>query len=290
MTGEHREGTLAAADGVALAWQAWSPSGPTLAAVGLIHGGAEHGGRYPALVSALRERGCAVYALDLRGHGRSGGRRGHVDRFSDYMSDLETFFEFVRSETGEVPTFVLGYSLGGTTGASYALTAQDRLAGVIMAGPALAIGEDASKLQFAVARTISALAPRLPLFKMKPEEMMSDPDAVRDYRADPLVFHGRFDARLLAELLEVMRAFPERVGQLELPLLVIHGGADVTADPQGSRIAIESAGSEDKTLRVYEGLRHDVFNEPDRELVSGEVADWIGARIGRKTETEVTPA
>jgi len=279
MSGEHREGTLAARDGVALAWQAWSPVGRTVAAIGLIHGGAEHGGRYPALVSALLERGCAIYALDLRGHGRSGGRRGHIDRFSDYMSDLETFFSFVRSETGEVPTFVLGYSLGATTGASYALTAQERLAGLIMAGPALAIGEDASKLQFAIARTISALAPRMPLFKMNPEEMMSDPDVVRDYRNDPLVFHGRFDARLLAELLEVMRAFPERVGELELPLLIVHGGADVTADPKGSRTAIDSAGTEDKTLRIFDGLRHDVFNEPERETVCGAVADWVQARI-----------
>jgi alpha-beta hydrolase superfamily lysophospholipase len=290
MSGEHREGTLTADDGVALAWQAWFPTGKPEAAVGLIHGGAEHGGRYPALVSALTERGCAVYALDLRGHGRSGGRCGHVDRFSDYMSDLETFFGFVRSETGEIPIFVLGYSLGGTTSSSYALTAQEQFAGVIMVGPALAIGESASKLQFAIARTISALAPRLPLFKMKPEEMMSDPEAVRAYREDPLVFHGRFDARLLAELLEVMRAFPDRIGELELPLLVVHGGADVTADPEGSRIAIESAGSEDKTLRVYDGLRHDVFNEPDRDTVCREVADWIAARVATPSSPEVARA
>jgi alpha-beta hydrolase superfamily lysophospholipase len=275
----HREGTVASTDGVLLSWQAWLPAGDALASIALVHGGAEHGGRYGHLVSHLVAREYAVYALDLRGHGRSHGRRGTVRHFSDYLHDLDALRRLMSDQGAVSPTFLIGYSLGGLVCASYALDHQDELAGVILAGPALGVGEGVSPLQFRLARMLAAVAPRLPLFKMNPAAMMRDPAAVRAYRADPLVMHGRFDARLIAEFVGAMRRFPDRIGELRIPLLVLHGAGDLTAHPSGSTMAVERAGSDDKTLHLYEGMRHDIFNEPGHERVCADVSTWLETRI-----------
>lgn len=269
----HREGGAAAADGTALYWQAWQPSRAPLATVWLVHGGAEHGGRYSDLVSALLDAGCAVWAPDLRGHGRSGGRRGSIGRFSDYVGDLDAVVR--ASDAPRDDVFVLGYSLGAIVGASWALERQDELAGVIMAAPALGPGAGVSRTQFAVAGILSAVAPRLPLFKQDPESMTQDPEVVRSYNGDPLIHHGRFDARVIGELVATMGAFPERVGDLDLPLLVLHGTADVTADPARSRLALERAGSAAKTLKLYDGMRHDLFHEPGHDRVTTDITTWL---------------
>jgi alpha-beta hydrolase superfamily lysophospholipase len=275
----HREGTVAGTDGVLLSWQAWLPAGEPVASIALLHGGAEHGGRYGRLVAHLVAREYAVYAVDLRGHGRSQGRRGTVRQFSDYVGDLGALRRLMSDQGAVSPTFLIGYSLGGLVCASYALDHQDELAGVILAGPALGVGDGVSPLQFRLARLLAAVAPRLPLFRMDPAPMMQDPAAVRAYRADPLVMHGRFDARLIAEFVGAMRRFPERIGELQIPLLVLHGAADVTADPRGSTMTVELAGSDDKTLNLYEGMRHDIFNEPGHERVCADVSTWLETRI-----------
>ncbi|HWF56120.1 MAG TPA: lysophospholipase [Solirubrobacteraceae bacterium] len=277
----HRDGELSAADGVRLRWQAWLPEREPAATVLLLHGGAEHGGRYPHLVSRLVGEGYAVYAPDLRGHGRSGGRRGSVTRFSDYTDDVAIVVDALALGP---PLFVLGYSLGGLVGAMHALDHQDELAGVILAGPALGVGDGVSPLQFRLARTLAALTPRLPVFRMDPPSMMRDPAVVREYEADPLVFHRRFDAGLIGQFVTAMAEYPDRITALTLPLLVLHGDADVTANPAGSRMTIERAASADKTLRTYAGVTHDIFNDPDRDRAIDDVTAWL------RTRTRTRPA
>jgi alpha-beta hydrolase superfamily lysophospholipase len=274
-----REGSTEAGDGTQLYWQAWLPPEPTLATVWLVHGGAEHGGRYAELVDSLLGAGCAVYAPDLRGHGRSGGRRGSIRRFSDYVGDLDATVRAAGAPTDNV--FVLGYSLGAIVGASYALECHERLAGVIMAAPALGPGAGVSRTQFALAGVLSAVAPRLPLFRQDPSSMMQDPDVVRAYRADPLVHQGRFNARVIGELVTTMGDFPARIAGLQPPLLVLHGADDVTADPERSRLAVERAGSADKTLNVYDGMRHDLFHEPGRARVIEDTTTWLESQCPR---------
>ncbi|MHB8693905.1 MAG: alpha/beta hydrolase, partial [Solirubrobacteraceae bacterium] len=160
----HREGTLTGADGVLLSWQAWLPTGAGEARVVLLHGGADHGGRYPHLVSQLVGRGVEVQGLDLRGHGRSGGRRGTVSHFSDYVEDLGSFLQVIADARAAAPTFLVGYSLGGLIAATYALDHQDELAGIVLIGPAFAAGEQLWATRFTAARVLA-----------------------RAYRVDPLV-------------------------------------------------------------------------------------------------------
>lgn len=198
-------GSVASRDGTSLFWQRWLPASTPVATVGIVHGAGEHGGRYPRLVAQLVDRGHAVYALDLRGHGRSQGRRASVRRFSDYLDDVEAFVALLRRKHRGAPVFAVGYSLGGLVLASSAVNDQERLAGVVLAGPALGPGSGVSGLQLSLARSLSALVPRLRLLRLDPAAMRQDPAAIRGYRGDPLTYHGRFDARVLGEFAAAMR-------------------------------------------------------------------------------------
>jgi acylglycerol lipase len=281
--------TVLAHDGLPLAVEVSEPpTGPAVASVVFLHGGAEHGGRYPRLIDALLSCGFEVTAPDLRGHGRSGGRKGDLRRFSDYLDDAEMI-----CRAAAAPRFLIGYSLGGLIAAAYALEAPETLAGLVLAAPALGPGKDAPAIVFAVAKLLSTVAPRLPVFRMPVDSMMSDPSVLAAYRADPLVRHGWFTARLIAELTEMMQVVPERIGGLQVPLLVLHGEDDVTADPGRSRDLVQQAGVADKTLHLYPGTRHDLFNEPRADQVIADLTAWLTARLPaaemRRTTESRTP-
>jgi alpha-beta hydrolase superfamily lysophospholipase len=275
-------GSVASRDGKSLFWQRWLPGSTPVAAVGIVHGAGEHGGRYPRLVAQLADRGHAVYALDLRGHGRSEGPRATVRRFSDYLDDVNAFVALLRRKHRGAPLFVAGYSLGGLVVASYALGDQDRLAGVVLAGPALGPGSGVSGVQMSLARSLSALVPRLRLLRLDPAAMLQAPAAIRSYRDDPLIYHGRFDARVLGEFATAIRRLQERADAVTLPVLVVHGADDRLADPIASRRLLAQCGSRDKTMRIYAGTRHDLFNEPLGDRVASDVATWIDAQRSKE--------
>lgn len=282
MTPAHVEAPLLAHDGVRLFRQCWVPEGAASRVVVLLHGAGEHGGRYPDLVDALTDHGAAVCAPDLRGHGHSAGDRGHVDRFSDYLRDLELVLESVASPADPLgqrvrglPVHLLGYSLGGLIAATVALRRQSALASVIGVAPALGRGARVSRPQLAAARAFGLLAPRLPLVRLDPTEMMRDPAAVRVYRADPLIYHGRFDARLLAEFATAIARLQQQVGRLRLPLLVLHGRDDVTASPRASQLLVQRAGSADKRLLLYDGARHSLLHEAGRDRAHADITAWL---------------
>jgi alpha-beta hydrolase superfamily lysophospholipase len=195
-----RDGTVRSADGFTLFWRAWSPTGSPEAVVGLVHGVAEHSGRYPALVDELIAAGVGVYAIDLRGHGRSTGRRASVHRITDYLTDIDAMLSVIAAEHPTTPCMLAGYSLGGLASTLYALDHQQQLAGLVLAAPALGIGQHLATLRFATAQALATAIPRLPVLHVKPDMMMQDPAAVTAYRNDPLVHHGRLSARLLGDI------------------------------------------------------------------------------------------
>lgn len=208
-----------------------------------------------------------------------------MNRFGDYLDDLGTLHGRLGEIQSGIPTFLVGYSLGAMVAGRYALAHQHSLAGLVMAAPALGVGDGISPTQFRVAGALSRFVPRLPLLRMDPAAMMSDPAMAAAYRADPLVFHGRFDARMLGELIGAMRALPDEVARLRLPLLVLHGAEDVTASPRASRGAFDRAGSAERTWRTYPGLRHDLFNEPGAERVIADMVDWLESRLSTAAPT-----
>lgn len=273
-----REGRVHGAGGVPIYWQAWLPAVPPAAVVVLHHGLAEHGGRYPHAVEALVAAGYGVYALDARGHGRSGGVGAHFGRFGELVADLDEIIATAVRPAYAGQVFLLGYSIGGAVAVACAMQRQHGLSGAIVIGSALGRGSGISAVQLGAASLLASVAPRLQMFRMPLQQMTQDPEVARAYRSDPLVHQGHLDARTVAEVAGAMRRLPAEFHRLTLPLLVIHGAADISASPDGSRGLAEEAASRDKTLRIYEGRRHDVLNEPGHQQVMADVVTWLDAR------------
>ena len=275
----HRSEYFDGARGVRIHWQSWGLDGDAVqarAAVVIAHGAGEHGGRYQRLAEILVKHGLVVYAIDHRGHGRSGGSRARIDRFSEASSDLDRLVDHAREERRASRTFLLGHSLGGAVALDYALRNQAKLHGLILSGPAVAI-DGASPGMLAVSRALSRIAPWLGLVTIDPQAISNDLGEVAAYAADPLNHHGKVPAGTLGEVVRFAQRLPSRLPALTLPLLILHGEDDRLAGVSGSKMIMENVGSRDKLLRVYPGLRHEIFNEiPDaRAEVFADLQSWL---------------
>jgi len=274
---QHQEGNFTGLENLELYYQAWLPEGGPVAVLLVVHGLAEHSSRYGNVVDYFVPRGYAVYALDHRGHGRSGGQRAYVERFSDYLADLKTFFDMVRSWHPGAKIFMVGHSMGGTISLTYSLRHQDELDGLLLSGASVKVGESISPLVIAVGKLIAKLLPKMGMVVLDASTISRDPAVVAAYDNDPLVYRGKVPARTGAELIGTMQALPDQVSQLRLPVLIMHGTADRLGDPQGSQWLFQSVGSSDKTLKLYEGYYHEIFNEPEHERVLADVETWLAA-------------
>lgn len=282
----HIEETFIGCKDVQIFWQAWlpEPPGDIRAVVVVAHGFGEHSGRYQNLVDALVPRGYAIYAPDHRGHGRSGGPRAVVDNYDHLLDDLDVVIARVQRDHSGVPLFLLGHSMGGSIALASALRRQDHLTGLVLSGPAASI--DVPKPLQLLVSVLAKVAPKLGVRQLPAEGVSRDPAVVKAYVDDPLVFHAKMPAATPAALLRAAAGFPAQLPSLRTPLLVVHGSADVLVPVAAGRMVHERAGSKDKTLRVYDGLAHEVFNEPEKDTVLAEVADWLDRRSGRVTDAE----
>jgi len=272
----HQEGTLTGARNSRIYYQAWLPEGCPAAVLLVVHGLGEHSGRYGNVVNYFLPRGYAIYALDHYGHGKSEGQREYVERFSDYIQTLKIFFDQVRAAQPTRPIFLMGHSLGGLISAVYLLDHQAGLAGAVLSGPAVK-PPSLSPALLVTGRLMSVLLPRVGVLGLDSGGVSRDPQVVRAYVDDPLVFNGKTTARLGAETIDAMRRAQAGAATLRLPLLILQGGADRLVDPAGAEQFYQAAGSADKTLKVYPGLYHEVYNEPEHEQVLHDVELWLAA-------------
>jgi len=265
-------------DGLHLHERGWLPEGDPVGVVVVVHGVLEHGGRYAELAAALTGRGYAVWAFDLRGHGNSEGGRTCIRSFDEYLKDLESFLDRVRSRhPGETP-YLLGHSMGGNIAALFTLTRREELRGLVLSAPALRIGEVASPLLRHLVEFVSRVLPWLRIGRVTYHTLSRDSEAIEDFKNDPLVYHGRLPVRTGAEIFRAGRCIMDQAEAIKLPLLVLHGTGDVVTTAEGSRQFHARAGSDDKTLKLYEGLYHEVLNEPERGQVIRDVIEWLNAR------------
>jgi alpha-beta hydrolase superfamily lysophospholipase len=278
---KHIEGRFKGKKNVEIYWQSWIPAKPK-AVVVLVHGLGEHSGRYRHVAESLVDAGCAVYAMDHRGHGKSGGPRALVDRFAYAVDDIDHVVELARREQPRKPTFLLGHSMGGALSLSYTLKHPGKLYALILSGPAVAL-DGAPPLMKPISKVLSAFAPKLGMFAIEPGLVSRDPSVAEDYAKDPLNAHGKVPARTLGEIVKFVEFLPSGLPSLQLPLLVMHGSEDKLAGVAGSRMVVNTAKSKDKTLKVYDGLYHEIFNElpADRAIVLKDLSDWISVRSGR---------
>ena len=264
------------AGGPEIFWRGWLPDADPSAVVVIAHGVAEHSGRYAQVAADLVGDGFAVYALDHRGHGRSQGARCVLDRMTLAVADVRTLISSAGRRHPEAPAFLLGHSMGGTIALSYALAHQDEIAGLILSGP-VAVLDGAPAITRLLARGLSVIAPRLGVLQLDSAEISTDPEVVRAYDEDPLVYRGKLPVRTLAEMSAAIGSFPDRLPELRLPVLVMHGEADALVPVAASHLVDELAGG-DVTLRVYPGMAHEIMNEPGRGEVLEEIRRWIAGR------------
>ncbi|HEF5154160.1 alpha/beta hydrolase fold protein [Burkholderia multivorans] len=277
-------GRLRTADGLELAsyrWPADARAAAPRATVALLHGLAEHAGRYAPLAARLNAAGIDLLAIDLRGHGRSPGKRAWVARFDEYLDDADALMaEAARAPT---PLFLMGHSMGGAIAALYAIErapARGRtLAGLVLSSPALAPGRDVPRWMLALSRVISRVWPTFPAIRIDAALLSRDADVVAANRADPLVHHGPVPARTGAEILDAMARIERDRDTLRVPVLVYHGTADKLTEPDGSRTFGARVGSADRTLTLYEGGFHETMNDIERERVIDALIGWVDARV-----------
>ena len=276
----HTSERFTVADGVHLACQAWRPARDTRAVLAVVHGYGEHGGRYRELAVRLTEHGLAVHVCDLRGHGRSSGRRGYVSRFSDYLDDTAVHLDIVRREDPGLPVFVLGHSLGGLIASSFVEQRRGQdLSGLVLSAPFLRLAIPVSPLKVLAARAASVVAPTMDVGNpLDPARLSHDQAVVSACRTDPLN-HNAAPARWAAEILNAQRATLAAAGRISLPLLVMYGDADPVADPAGARELCAAASSRDKTERSYSGFYHEIFNETGREAPIADLLAWLDGHV-----------
>ena len=277
---KHDQGSFKGRSNFDIYYQSWLPDRAPRAAVVIAHGLGEHSGRYAHVAAALVADGAAVYAIDHRGHGRSQGGSALVDRWENAVADLDVLVDIAHGEHPKVPLFLVGHSMGGALSLGYAAQYQHKLSGLALSGPAVAL-DGAPPLLGTIAKLLSRIAPRLGTFGIQPELVSRDPEMVQGYAHDPLNCHGKVPVRTLAEIVRLVEHLPGVLSRLRLPLLIQHGSDDKLAGVAGSRMVAKRVSSQDKTLVVYDGLYHEIFNElpADRARVFTDLLNWIDARI-----------
>jgi len=266
-------------DGVRLALWRHLPDGPVRAHVYLLHGFGEHSGRYGRLASELNARGIALHAADHRGHGLSGGRRAWVPGPRALAGDWAALL--AAEPPSRVPRFLFGHSMGGAVATQLALDAgdSDSFSGLILSSPYLLPAQPPSRQLRSALRLLQQALPGVTVERISSEQLSRQPEEAAAYDADPLVHHGGVSARSAHSLLVAGEEVLARAGELQLPLLVLHGAQDAIAGIAGSRQLLARAGSRDRRIVEFEAARHEVMNDLDRAEFYRVLLDWLDDRL-----------
>jgi len=273
-------GTLSGQRDVPLFWHSWTVSRPRGIVV-LVHGLGEHGGRYANLINRLQGEDIAFYAVDHRGHGRSHGKRGHIENFLEYIEDLKVLVDLARSQHPGLPLIMLGHSMGGSIAARYALEYPADIDALILSAAGLIPKGKVPAWQDRLARLLSRVKPAVTFPNgLCADHLSHDPQVVKAYVDDPLV-HNKISARWYTEMLNNSGQVISRAADLTMPLLVVHGGADPIVDITGSEQIFKAARSANKQYIAFPGLYHETMNEtsPEKEEVLDVIGGWILAHL-----------
>ena len=272
------ETTFTSRDGRTLFRRSWLPADSPRAAIAIVHGYAEHSGRYAWTGEQLANAGFAVHAYDLRGHGQSDGTPVLVRSFKEHLDDLDSFLGLLRREHPGTHLFLLGHSMGGLIATLYCAVRPRELAGLVTSGPAIAPPPRALKAMTGVVRLVAAFRPGAGVLKLPAAGVSRDAAVVAAYERDRLVFHGKMPAGSLAAFGRAIARVHKDMHTISLPLLALHGTADRLTSPAGSQALYDGVQSRDRTLKLYQGLAHEVLNEPERGDVVADLREWLEAR------------
>lgn len=275
------ESTFEGVGGLRIATRSWLPESAVRGIMILIHGFNSHSGYMAWAAEQFAANGFAAYALDHRGRGKSEGERFYVEKFSDWLEDVDKLVEIARSENPGVPVYVLGHSVGGVIASSYVFEHQREIAGLVCESFAFDVGLP-HLVQLALEGT-SYLVPHLPVYSLKNEIFSRDPDVVAEMNNDPLIANEKQPAETVSEVLKAAARLKENMPNFNVPVLIIHGTNDKATRPEGSQYFYDNVGSADKTLKLYEGGYHDLLNDIDKEIVMADILAWVNTRIPAET-------
>ena len=244
----------------------------------IVHGFAEHSQRYGHVVQHLNGSGFSVASIDLRGHGHSEGSRGYIERFSDYLEDVETGCKIVAEHLGDAPLYLLGHSMGGLIVATYAAQNPEGLAGIALSSPAMGFAVKIPAWKRILGEAMSKLLPHFSIpADVDAGHLSHDIEVVSAYEKDPMVF-GTARARWYTEMVEAQQLIMESCGHMALPMLLQTGDDDRIVDSGVGRSFYEEYKGDDKTLHVYQGFFHEIFNEVERDRPLSDLQTWLQNR------------
>lgn len=281
-----KESSFEGVGGLKIATRSWDAVGEPRAVIVLVHGFNAHSGYMTWPAEQLAAEGFAAYALDHRGRGKSEGERFYVEEFSDYLADLDKLVNIARSENPGLPVYLLGHSAGGVIATSYVFEHQDEIAGLVCESFAFDVGLP-HLVQLAL-QGVSYLTPHLHVFSLNNADFSRDPAAVEAMNNDPLIAKESQPAETASEMLKAAARLKENMPNFKVPVFIIHGTEDKATRPEGSQYFYDHAGSQDKTLKLYEGHYHDLLADIDKEVVMKDIKDWINERL--PVEASVTAA
>jgi len=271
----YKEGSFKCIKDSEIYYQYWLPDNTKKAVILLIHGMAEHSGRYMNLVNHMIPKGYAIYGFDHIGCGKSSGKRSYIDQFKDFTDIIDVYYNMIKKWEPDLPIIILGHSMGGLITSNYLLDHQKNFQGAVLSGPPVKVPENLSYFSIIAGNIVSGIYPSIGLMKINPNDICSDKNVVQAYIDDPLVYKGGISARLLSELIKAMKRISNNSHQISLPLFIVHGGADKLAEPLGSQLLYEKAASTNKGIKIYDGLYHEVMNEPEHKQVLNDIESKI---------------
>lgn len=282
------EGTFKGSGGLSLYYQSWHPQGEVPAVVVIVHGLGAHSGLFAPAVQHLISQGYAIYALDLRGHGRSPGQRGHINAWTEFREDLSAFLQWIHLQEPDCPCFLWGHSLGGAIVLDYALRSPKGLQGIIVTAPALGrVG--VSRLKIAMGRIFSRVYPRFSLrVGLDRSASSRDPSIVSTYAQDPLQ-HEYGSARLATEFFAAARWIKNHASDLQIPLLLLHGSADRITLPESSWNFCQRVTFPDKECYEYPGSFHDLHIDINYQEVLTDIGNWLERHLPSTVNSQQAP-
>ena len=270
--------------GSGLFYRSWPAADQASAVVLISHGLGEHSGRYEHVAAAFNAAGFHVFALDHLGHGQSPGKRAFVSRFGELTDGVAELRAHIAQDYPSMPVFLVGHSLGGLIAASTVLGAAQDYAGLLMTGPALGVPTPPPAWQVLLLRVFSAVAPGLKALELDANAICRDPAVVEDYIADPLVHHENIPARMVVSLFDEGARVMASAKDVSVPVLLLHGAEDQLTSASASTEFVDMLASSDKQCTIYDGMYHELFNEPEQEAILKTCCEWITARV---TSSEV---
>lgn len=276
----HQTSSFQTSDGLRLFTRAWEPDHDASTMIVLVHGIAEHSGRYDEFARILNRDGYAIYALDHRGHGRSEGLRAHVENFDLFVNDVYQYVESLKRKFPRRRVILMGHSMGAAIALQYAVEHQQRIDALILSGTPCAIPDGYPKFLHRSLISLGRMIGRVPLIpSLSASELSNDPEIVKEAENDPLGYHGWLRAGISVEIVRSSLAYRARAGELTLPILFIHGEADRICPVDGSKLLHHAVSSASNTLKIYPGMKHELIWGFEKDPVIADIKDWLKATL-----------